>query len=52
MAYSKPSAYLVDNKESPAFLNLTHDFGRYGLALEADWSEIPIRSTVRRHPDV
>jgi hypothetical protein len=22
---------------------LTHDFERYGLVLEADWSEIPIR---------
>jgi hypothetical protein len=36
MAYSMRRAKLIDNKRLPAFLNLKHEFGRFGLPLEAD----------------
>ena len=35
-----PAVQLLKNKEIPAFLNVKHDFGRYGLALEADAAQI------------
>jgi hypothetical protein len=35
-----PAVQLLKNKEIPAFLTVKHDFGRYGLALEADAAQI------------